>query len=287
MSQSNARYRFLMIHAFSLSDEARHHLRPQHGSKETVLMNHAELAPLLSDVDWDLHPGARATHGDWPVERQEEFAMVGTNRLPIVKEACESGRYNAIVLLGGGDPGFFAAREIGRRYGIPVTTCAHAQMHLAGMLGHKFSIVDISEVHNMQMYHLVRQYGFTDRCASIRNIDYPLPRPPYTHPHTLHGENAKAERGETSGMLEAAVEEAVAAIEEDGAEVIILGCSGAFWLQRPLQERLAAMGWEVPVFEGYRCAIAMAKTMVDLGVNYSGLMVPSDPPPRSRRRKIF
>ena len=40
--------------------------------------------------------------------------MVGTNRLPIVKEACESGRYNAIVLLGGGDPGFFAAREIGR-----------------------------------------------------------------------------------------------------------------------------------------------------------------------------
>jgi Asp/Glu/hydantoin racemase len=160
-------------------------------------------------------------------------------------------------------------------------------MHLAGVFGHRFSIVDISELHNMQMYNLVRQYGFADRCASIRNMDYPLPRPPYNHDHYLHGENLKYARGETSGMLEAAVTEAVAAIEEDGAEVILLGCSAAFWLQRPLQERLKAMGWEVPVFEGYRCAISLAKTMVDLGENYSGLMVPSDPPARIRRRKTF
>ena len=61
--------------------------------------------------------------------------------LPLVKEACESGKYNAIILLGGGEPGFLEAREIGRRYRIPVTSCAFSQMHVATMLGNKFSIL--------------------------------------------------------------------------------------------------------------------------------------------------
>ena len=60
-------------------------------------------------------------------------------------------------------------------------------------------------------------------------------------------------------MLEAAVGEAVAAIEQDGAEVLILGCSAAYWLQPLLQARLADIGWEVPVLEGYRCAIVPEK----------------------------
>ena len=36
---------------------------------------------------------------------------------PVVREACESGRYNGIVLLGGGDPGYVEGREIAHRYG--------------------------------------------------------------------------------------------------------------------------------------------------------------------------
>ena len=83
-----------------------------------------------------------------------------------------------------------------------------------------------------------------------------------------------------------AVTEAVTAIEEDGAEAIILGCSAAYWLQPFLQARLAEIGWEVPVLEGYRCAIALAKLMVELGVDASGLAFPSDHPKRLRRRKL-
>jgi hypothetical protein len=47
------------------------------------------------------------------------------------------------------------------------------------------------------------------------------------------------------------------------------------------------MGWEVPVLEGYSCAIALAKLLVDLGVDASGLTFPSDHPRRWRRRKTF
>ena len=40
-------------------------------------------------------------------------------------------------------------------------------------------------------------------------------------------------------MLDAAVTESIAAIEEDGAEVIVLGCSAAYWMQPLLQKKLA------------------------------------------------
>lgn len=46
-----------------------------------------------------------------------------------------------------------------------------------------------------------------------------------------------AMRGDRSEMLEAAVSEAVAAIQEDGAEGITFGCSATFWLRPYLQAR--------------------------------------------------
>ena len=284
---SQSKYRFLLINAFSLAPGSSFQLRSFTGPKETQLSNYEDLKPFLDGIDWDLNPGAPSTHGNWPVTTKFEFMSVGYNRLPLVREACASGKYNAIVLLGGGDPGYMESREIGRQYRIPITTSAHAQMHIAGLLGNKFSIVDISETHNMQMYNLVVQYRFTDKCASIRNVNYPLPRPRHDDPGSIEAEKEKASRGEPSGMLEAAEREAIAAIEEDGAEVILLGCSAAFWLQPFLQRRLAAAGWDVPVLEGFRCAIELAKLFVDLGVGSSGLMIPSERPVRWRRKKTF
>jgi len=88
-------------------------------------------------------------------------------------------------------------------------------------------------------------------------------------------------------VVEAAVREAIAAIEEDAADVITFGCSALFWLQPILQKRLDEMGWDVPVLEGYGCAIKLAKAIVDLGVSASGLLYPSAHPKKIRRRKLF
>jgi Asp/Glu/hydantoin racemase len=285
MTAAKKSYRFLLVQAFSLPDNARYALRRMQGSKEAMTMNYGEIAHLLDDVQWDLHPGARAAHGDWPVETREEFCLVGAARLKVVREACAAGKHNAIVLLGGGDPGFVESREIGRRFGVAVTSCANAQMHIATMLGDRFSIIDISETHNMRMQDLVVQYRYAQRCASIRNIDFPLPRPPFTDTRPIHVEKERVERGEVSDMLEAALAESIAAIEHDGAEVLMLGCSAAYWMQSHLQRRLAETGWEVPVLEGYRCAIEQAKLMVDLDVTASGIAFPVDHPRKWRRRK--
>ena len=52
-----------------------------------------------------------------------------------------------------------------------------------------------------------------------------------------------------------------------------------------LEERLHAAGWDVPVLEGFACAIEMAKLLLRMQLTASGLAYPMDPPRRSRRRK--
>jgi Asp/Glu/hydantoin racemase len=250
-------------------------------------MNYLNIGHLLEDVEWDFHGGPVAPYGDWAVETREEFCHVAAARLPIVRAACESGKYNAIVLLGGGEPGFLESREIARKYGIPVTSCAFSQMHIASMLGNKFSVIDFTETHNMFYYDLVVRHRLTERCASIRNINFYHARPGVEDENTIDKEREKALRGEPSEAVERTVKEAVAAIEEDGAEVITFGCSDVFWLQSFLQKRLHDIGWEVPVLEGYSCAIVLAKLFVDLGVDASGLNFPSERPKRWRRKKTF
>ncbi|KPK18773.1 MAG: hypothetical protein AMJ67_08290 [Betaproteobacteria bacterium SG8_41] len=287
MATDEKPYRFFFSQAFHLPEDSPYLHRPVKGTKEARLMNYDNVKHLLEDVEWVLHPGPLATYGNWPVESREEFCLVAAGRLPIVREACASKKYNAIVLLGGGEPGFLESREIARQYGLPVTACAFAQMHIASMLGHRFSVIDHAEIHNMYYYDLVRQHGFADRCASIRNINFPLPRPAHPDVPNIQDEKAKAARGEKSTMLEAAVTEALAAIEEDGAEVITFGCSATFWMRPFVQRRLTEIGWEVPVLEGYSCAISLAKTMVSLGLDASGLAFPGDHPRKWRRRKRF
>ena len=119
-----------------------------------------------------------------------------------MREACKSGNYDAIVLLGGGEPGFLESREIAREYGIPVTSCAFSQMHIACMLGNKFSVIDFTETHNMFYYDLVVRHRFTERCPSIRNINYYHARPGHENETSIAEEREKALRGEPYEALE-------------------------------------------------------------------------------------
>lgn len=290
MVSAKKKYRFLFIQPFQLPNDSRFADKYHSAvlsNEQRMRMDYLNIRPLLEDVEWDFHGGPIAPYGDWAVETREEFCQVAAARLPIVREACESGKYNAIVLLGGGEPGFIESREIARKFGIPVTSCAFSQMHIASMLGNKFSVIDFTESHNMFYYDLVVRHRFADRCASIRNINYYHTRPGHEEESNIAEQRERALRGEVSEAVERAVAEAVDAIQEDGAEVITFGCSDAFWLQSFVQKRLDEIGWEIPVLEGYSCAIVLAKLFVDLGVDASGLAFPGDHPKQWRRKKVF
>jgi len=226
---ANKKYRFLFIQPFQLPETSRYadkYHTPKVTKEQLLRMEYLNIRHLLEDVDWDIHPGPTAPYGDWAVEIREEFAYVAAARLPIVKEACQSGKCNCIILLGGGEPGFMEAVEIARKYNIPVTSCAFSQMHIASMLENKFSVIDTTEVHNMYYYELIIRHGFREKCASIRNINFYHGRPDVKQgDNTLDKERDKAFKGEASKAIEIAIQEAVSAIEEDGAEVITFGCS--------------------------------------------------------------
>ena len=272
---NTSKYKFILIPPFHLPDEDQFTVPgysvPQDKSKEERLLNNDFVLRHLDDVDWDLHPGAKPPYGNWSVETREEFAHAATARMGCVREACESGKYNAAILLGGGEPGFLESREIGREYGVVVTANAFSQMYLATMLGDSFSIIDIEGVHNVYYRDLVRTHQLQDRCRSIRTIGYSLPRPGDTDPDTLTKQCEAVARGEQNIVVERAVEQAEAAIIEDGAEVITLGCSMTFFLKPHIEKGLNELGWDVPVLEGYTSSIELAKLMVNLGVNASGI----------------
>lgn len=222
MQSSESRYRFFFIKPFRLPPESPFAFEPSGGGEATPqLMNYEQLEykGLLDDVKWEVRSGPLAPYGNWMVENREEFALVGAAVLPIVREACESGDWNAIILLGGGEPGVFAAREIGKKYGIPVVSVGHSQMHVASMLGSRFSVIDLADSHSAHYGGQIVQHGMADRCASIRLIDFPLPRPNYEPPRSLIAERDKALREEPCEAVREAVQAAAAAIEEDGAEV--------------------------------------------------------------------
>ena len=58
------RYRFLLIQPYFLPEHSKLQMRPAGGPKEVELMNYREVASLLANVEWELHPGPLAPHGD-------------------------------------------------------------------------------------------------------------------------------------------------------------------------------------------------------------------------------
>lgn len=154
-------------------------------------------------------------------------------------------------------PVIYAAREITE---VPVLGIAEASMHMACMLGHRFSVVTTNDEWEPLLWDAVRHYGLESRCASIRTTGLPV--------LALEGKSDQ----EVQGFIEAGARKAV---EEDGAEVICLGCAGMTGLDKHLE---AAVG--VPVLDGVVCALKMIEGMLAYGVRTSKVRAYARPQPK-------
>jgi allantoin racemase len=143
-------------------------------------------------------------------------------------------------------PTVYALREVTDK---PVMGIAEASMYMASMLGHKFSVVTTNEEWEPLLQDAVKHYGLGDRCASVRSTGMPV----------LALESASPE--ETYQMILAASRKA---LEQDGAEVICLGCAGMTGLDKKLEKELG-----VPVIDGVVSALKLIEGMVDYGVHTS------------------
>lgn len=137
-----------------------------------------------------------------------------------------------------GDPGLKAARELARG---PVVGIAEAAMHTASFLGGSFSVVTTLARTIGMARHLAEAYGMDRFCANVRACE--LPVLDLEHPG--------------SGARERIVDECRRALDEDGSEVIVLGCAGMTDLCDHIAETLG-----VPVVDGVTAATLQVQSLV-------------------------
>ncbi|MGR4871996.1 aspartate/glutamate racemase family protein [Variovorax sp. LARHSF232] len=144
-----------------------------------------------------------------------------------------------------GDPGLQAARELARG---PVVGIAQAAMHVASLVGTRFSVVTTLGRTMGQAWHLAEAYGMKRFCANVRACEIAV----------LELEKPG------SGARERIVEECRRALAEDGSDTIVLGCAGMADLCQHISQQLG-----VPVIDGVAAGTQLIESLVNLRLGTS------------------
>jgi len=163
----------------------------------------------------------------------------------IFKEAkqAEAEGVQAVVIDCALDPVLSGLREGVR---IPIVGAGQAAFSIAITLGERFSILAPLKSLVPAYRRRIREYGLGQHCASIRSINFPI----------LDLLSVEAKK--------AFIDTGVAAIEEDGANVIVMGCTGMSPAIPNIQEKL-----QVPVVDPAGAAIFLAETLIKMKLSHS------------------
>jgi len=210
-----------------------------------------------------------------------EVAFVGSKRLMTLADsyydmaimemivleaglAAEEEGFDAVCINTVSDSALSALRS---RLNIPVLSPGQSAFHTACMLGHKFSILTMWNQWRPLYQKTLKDYGLEHRLASIRSID--------TRPDVQELLEGKEEI--VFGKLEAA---ARAAIDTDGADVIVLGSTTMHQSHRYLVEHL-----DVPVINPGVIAYKLCEVFLELGLCHSKKAYPA--PERLQDAALF
>jgi len=190
---------------------------------------------------------ASMKRGPHHLEHQYYCALAVPDILHRIKLAEKEG-YDAAIIGGFYDLGLWEAREITER--MVVAAPAESCMHIAATLGKSFSIIVGRKWWIPKMAENAAKYGFAKELASFKAIGMGVPELQVSKEETLRR------------LLVSARE----AIEEDLAEVIILGCTIEFGFFRDLQEQL-----HVPVIDPVLAPYKYAEFLVELQSRFDWL----------------
>ena len=147
---------------------------------------------------------------------------------------------DAAIIAAFGDPGLGGAREL---LDIPVVGYAEAAMACALMLGRRFAVVTFAQSMEAWYAETVEAYGLTGRATRVRCADRAF---------------SDLDAVQTE-MEEYLVSLALSAINDDGADVIILGGAPLAGLARTVRHRIP-----VPCIDAMVAAVKQAEALVAL-----------------------
>jgi allantoin racemase len=194
-------------------------------------------------------------NGPASIESEFDEALAIPDTIKRAIEAERAGAH-AIVIDCMGDPGLAACREA---VSIPVLGPCQTAVHVATMLGHKFSFITVLDRLRPMLDHIVASYGLSGSYASFDAIDVPVLE-------IFHDCN---KLGRALG------EKAIKAVQEDHAGAIVLGCTGFLGLAEVINETLAEENLDVPIIDAIPLTIRMADTLVKCGLSHSKHIYPN------------
>ena len=168
--------------------------------------------------------------------------------LPSLQEAekAEKEGYDAVIDYCFDDPALEAIKET---LNIPVVGINEPSVHLASILGRKFSIIGVGGAEGSPSFSdKLAIYGLSHKLASVRITDV----------------RVLDIKKDFDKLVKALAEEGQKAIAEDGAQVLVLGCGGLLDIYEILQEEL-----KVPVIDPGLAALKIVEDLVRLKLSQS------------------
>ncbi|PMH44454.1 Asp/Glu/hydantoin racemase [Vibrio sp. 10N.286.49.B3] len=183
-------------------------------------------------------------HGPESIESAFDETIAAAALLDVIREGEEKG-VDAHIIACFGDPALDAAREIAS---VPVIGIAGAAFQLASLVSYRFGIITTMTRTLPASEHLLARYGYQHLCSSLRATDIAV----------LDLENISQD------SYQCLKNECLAAIKEDKAEAIVLGCAGMSDLAQQLSSEL-----KVPVIDGVSAAVKLAESLHQLQLTTS------------------
>ena len=161
------------------------------------------------------------------------------------EQSADADQITGYVIACFDDTGLDAARCAARA---PVVGIGEAAFHLASLVAGKFSVITTLGRSVPALEHNLVRYGLAARCARVRAAEVPV--------LSLDDPNspARARIGE----------EIAAALREDRAEAIVLGCAGMADLAAGLSREFG-----VPVIDGVASAVKLVESLGALSLRTS------------------
>ncbi len=153
--------------------------------------------------------------------------------------------FDAVIQAGYGEHGREGLQEL---LEVPVVDITEAAASTAMYLGHRYSVVTTLDRAVPLIEDRLLVAGLDRRCASVR----------------ASGLAVLELEADPERAVEAIVEQAAAAVREDHAEVICLGCGGMAELESAVRARTG-----VPVVDGVAAAVTVAEALVRMQLSTS------------------
>lgn len=201
--------------------------------------------------------GSQISKGPGSIESEYENAMAVPDTVGLIVAAEREG-VDAVVIDCMGDPGLRPAREA---VTIPVLGPCQTAMHMAAMLGHKFTVLTVMTRLIPQFENAAVLTGLGTRMASVRSLEIPV----------LELEQ------DLVATQAALVDEAQKAVERDGAHAVIFGCTGLMGCAAALKQGLLERGIDIPVIDPIPTTVNIAAALVRSDLKHSARSYPLPP----------